>query len=220
MPRAWQLIVPAKIERGQRDDAGDMKSGLAVELACLVVLGLGCASFAHPTCEASKSLHVYQAADLHEQWVNFLWVEIPDSDGAGTFPGRLFVASGDPFGTIVPSMIDLPCQLSSGTQAADLVPAPVEIEFDGAGNLKTSYAWRSCSKCSECYMVWDFELDLQGHKTEEALIADVVLNETFHQHPMQILSLKMPEVTDACTQPHMSCRAGGACSAVRFQVQP
>jgi len=69
-------------------------------------------------------------------------------------------------------------------------------------------------------MLWDFTLDLQGRPAADSLIADLVLNESFHSEPMKIVSLKMPEVTQACTQPRMSCRAGGDCSAIRFDRRP
>lgn len=189
------------------------------QLACFALLLVGCASLASPECEAPETVRVYQAADIDEQWINFVWVEIPGSVAEGTFPGRLFVASADPVGAVVPSMIDLPCQLSSADDAVAFSPAPVEIEFQGSGNFKTSYAWKSCAQCSECYMQWTFSLDLQGHVDEGFLVADLVLNETFHSAPMKIVSLKMPEVTQACTQPHVSCRPGGDCSAIRFEAR-
>jgi hypothetical protein len=189
-------------------------------LACWPLIAAGCGLLPTPTCDAAGTVRVYQATQIKEQWINFLWVEIPASDAAGTFPGRLFVASANPMGAVVPSMIDLPCEVSSSNPVVNYVPAPVEIEFDGAGGVRTSYAWKSCARCSECYMLWDFELDIKGRVSAGSMVADVVLNETFHQHPMQILSLKLPEVTKACTQPHTSCRAGGECSDMKFDRRP
>ena len=192
-----------------------MQARLNTLLVCITLLMAGCASF--PVCQASKSVHVYEAAHIEGEWINYVWVEIPSAATVGTFPGRLFVTSGDPVGAIIPTMIDLPCQVSSPKDAVDLSPAPVEIEFKAADDFKTSYPWRSCAPCSDCYMVWTFSLDLQGHTTEGFLDAKMVLNETFHQYPMTIVNLKMPEVTQSCTQPHISCRAGGECREVRFE---
>jgi len=191
---------------------------LAAELACSAALIAGCAALPAPVCEASESVRVYQAADIGEQWIDFVWVEIPSLAAEGTFPGRLFVASADPVGAIVPTMIDLPCQASGSP--VDFAPASVQITFDDAGALKTSYAWKSCAACSECYMQWTFSLDLQGKVEEGFLLAGLVLNETFHSAPMQIGRLKMPEFTQACSEPHLSCRAGGECDTIKFEPRP
>lgn len=193
-----------------------MRTRLATQMTFVVLFTVGCAALPPQACNAPEGVRTYEAANIHEQWIDYVWVEVPAADARGTFPGRLFVASADPVGSIVPTMIDLPCEFSSGTKQLDLVPASVDIETDGAGSLKTSYAWGSCARCSECYMKWTFSLDLQGRVSEGALVADVVLNETFHSAPMKILSLRMPEVTQACTQPHIVCRAGGECSAIEF----
>jgi len=183
----------------------------------LALLLAGCASLTGPDCEASDSVRVYQAADIDGQLIDFIWVELPNAAAEGTFPGRLFVASADPAGAIVPTMIDLPCDLSSGASAIGYSPAPVEIEIHAAGSFKTSYSWGSCPRCSECYMHWTFSLDLEGHIADGSLAAKVVLNETFHSAPMEIASLQMTEVTQECAEPYMSCRAGGDCSRVRFE---
>lgn len=196
-----------------------MKKRLATQLACAALLVAGCAGLPVARCEAPDSVRVFQAANIGEQWIDLVWVEIPAVSAEGKFPGRLFVASADPVGAIVPSMIDLPCQLASTGGKADLSPAPVEIEFQGTGDMKTSYGWRSCSKCSECYMVWTFSLDLQGQLADGFLVAEMVLNETFHSEPMRIVGLKMPEVTKACTEPQLSCDSGGKCEAIRFEAR-
>ena len=190
------------------------KSAVAA-LACSAALIAGCAALPAPICDASESVRAYQAAELGEQWIDFVWVEIPRPAAEGNFPGRLFVASADPVGAIVPSMIDLPCKASGSP--VDFGPASVQITFDGAGALKTSYAWKSCAACSECYMQWTFSLDLKGHVEEGFLLADLVLNETFHSAPMRIVSLKMPELTQACAEPHVSCQAGGGCNKIKFE---
>jgi hypothetical protein len=166
-----------------------------------------------PVCEAPADVQVFEAADIGEQWIDYVWVEIPASASEGTHPGRLFVASADPVGAIVPTMIDLPC--APGT--VDYGPASVDLEFVAEGNFKTSYGWKSCAECSECYMLWTFSLDVEGHVEGDALRAELVLNETFHSGPMKLVSLHMPEVTQACTEPHMSCESAGACDDIRFE---
>jgi hypothetical protein len=191
---------------------------LVAELACSAALIAGCAALPARICEASESVRVYQAVHTGGQWVDFVWLEIPSHAAEGNFPGRLFVASADPVGAIVPTMIDLPCQAFGS--AVDFAPASVEITFDGTGALKTSYAWKSCAACSDCYMHWTFSLDLQGKVEEGFLLADLVLNETFHSAPMQIVSLKMPELTQACSEPHMSCQPGGECDKIKFEPRP
>lgn len=127
------------------------------------------------------------------------------------------MASANPIGAIVPSMIDLPCMLSSPKAVADLSPVAVEIEFQGAGNFQTTYSWKSCSKCSECYMLWKFDLTLQGHRTESSVVAKISLLETFHSYPTKVLTSKLAEVTRACTEPRMTCNAKGACSEISFE---
>ena len=97
----------------------------------------------------------------------------------------------------------------------EYVPAPVEFEF-AAGRFKTSYGWGSCAACSECYMHWTFSLDLEGQLEGGALVADLVLNETFHSGPMKIVSVTMRDVTAACTEPRMTCESNGECGTIKY----
>lgn len=173
-----------------------------------------------PTCASSNSVRVYQASHVQGQLISFVWLEVPRTIGPGRFPGRLFVASAAPVVAIVPTMIDLPCELSAGVGAIDLLPAPVEMVSSADGHLQTNYSWGGCSRCSQCYMSWTFSLDLQGQITNDSLVADLVLNETFHAEPMKIVSLRMPEVTQSCTQPHIVCRAGSKCDPIVFAPRP
>jgi hypothetical protein len=125
--------------------------------------------------------------------------------------------SDNPAGAIVPSMIDLPCIFSSSKQVVDIAPAPVAFEFHEAGNFQASYSWKSCSQCSECYMMWNFDLTLQGHPKDSSLAAEIVVTETFHAQPIEDLTLELQEVTQACTEPHMICQAEGGCNEVTFE---
>jgi hypothetical protein len=193
-----------------------MHTHLKILFACIALLIAGCTASPPRICDTS--VRVYQASNIDDAWINYVWVEVPLSASEGNLPGRLFVTSGKPTGAIVPSMIDLPCVFSSSIQEADLAPAPVEFEFQEAGNFQTTYSWKSCSKCSsECYMLWNFDLTLQGHPTDSSLAAKIVVTETFHAEPIEDFTLELHEVTQACTEPHMICRAEGGCSEVTFE---
>lgn len=187
-------------------------------LLTAAVLLAACAPLA-PACEPPPDVRAFEAAGIGEQWIDYVWVEIPASAAEGRHPGRLFVASADPVGAIVPTMIDLPC----ADGPVEYAPAPVDLEFDGAGNFTTSYGWRSCAACSECYMHWTFSLDVEGHVEQDGLRADLVLNETFHSGPMKLVTLDLPEVTQACNtlrgagEPRMRCESAGACDEIRYE---
>ena len=56
-------------------------------------------------------------------------------------------------------------------------------------------------------MHWTFSLDLNGQLEGGALVADLVLNETFHSGPMKIVSVRMEDVTAACTEPRSDVHA-------------
>lgn len=166
-----------------------------------------------PVCEPSPGVRAFQAAEIGEQWIDYVWLEIPASAPEGIHPGRLFVASADPVGAIVPTMIDLPC--AGGP--VEYAPAEIEVEFDGEGSFKTSYGWKSCAACSECYMHWTFSLDVEGQVEENSLRADLVLNETFHSGPMKLVSIELSEITQACLAPHLKCESGRTCEEIRFE---
>ncbi|HEY5984572.1 MAG TPA: hypothetical protein VIU38_13995 [Anaerolineales bacterium] len=187
-------------------------------LIALAILAAGCQIAPAPVCFAADTVRVFEAANVVEQWINYIWLEIPKLTVQGTFPGRLFVASADPVGVIVPTMIDLPCE-TAGEQAVEYVPAPVDIQFTDTDTLQTSYSWKSCARCSECYMQWTFKLDLKGRLGDGSLAADLVLNETFHSGPMKIVSLKLADATLACTEPRLTCRAGGDCNEIRLEAR-
>jgi hypothetical protein len=179
----------------------------------LALLLAACSARPAPICEPPADVRVFQAADIGEQWIDYMWVEIPARASEGIQPGRLFVASADPVGAIVPTMIELPC----ADGPVDYTPATVDLEFGTQGNFKTSYGWKSCAACSECYMQWTFSLDVEGHVEEDVLRAELVLNETFHSGPMKLVTLDMAEVTQACEEPRMRCESPGACEEIRFE---
>jgi hypothetical protein len=165
-------------------------------------------------CEASEGVRVFEAAAIGEQWIDYVWLEIPaPAPGGITISGRLFVASADPVGAIVPTMLDLPC----ADGAVEYGPASVDLEFDSAGNFKTSYGWGSCAACSECYMRWTFSLDVEGQVEEDSLRAELVLNETFHSGPMKLVTLNMPAAAEACSEPHLRCDDAGGCEEIRLE---
>lgn len=181
-------------------------------IACIPVLLAACS--ARPAaCASDGAARAYERRDIGEQWIDYVWVQVPAAAQAGSAGGRLFIVSADPVGAIVPTMIELPC----ASAKVDYSPAPVEFEIGEDGSLRTSYAWGSCGSCSECYMRWNFSLDLDGRIEGDALVADLVLNETFHDAPMKITSLRMPEVTSACTEPRLACEPGGECGEIEFQ---
>jgi hypothetical protein len=193
-----------------------MRKLLTILSACIALLIAGCTSSPPQVCDTS--VRVYQAANIDDAWINFVWVEVPLSASEATLPGRLFVMSDNPVGTIVPSMIDLPCAFSPSKQVVDIAPAPVKFEFHEAGNFQAGYSWKSCSICSsECYMMWNFDLTLKGHPTDSSLAAEIVVTETFHTEPIEDLTLELHEVTQVCTEPHMICRAEGGCNEVTFE---
>ena len=191
-------------------DSGRPRSSRALLTAALLLTS--CTPLT-PACEPSTGVRAFQAAGIGEQWIDYVWLEIPASTPEGSHPGQLFVASADPVGAIVPTMIDLPC----ADGPVDYAPAEIELEFDSEGNFKTSYGWKSCASCSECYMHWTFSLDVEGQVEPDALRAELVLNETFHSGPMKLVSLDMPELTQACEIPHMRCESASACEEIRFE---
>lgn len=172
-----------------------------------------------PVCEAPEGVRAFGASNIGEQWIDYVWVEVPfdfaasgrSAQGDSLANGRLFVASADPRGAIVPTMVDLIC----ANGAVDYAPASVEFEVDESGTIRTSYGWKNCAACSECYMQWTFRLDLEGQLEGDALAAQMVLNETFHSGPMKIVSVKMEDVSAACTEPHVRCTPEGDCGEIK-----
>lgn len=170
-------------------------------------------------CTPDPSRRAFEATKIGEQWIDYVWIEFPTDialsgeSEANVVEGRLFVASADPVGAIVPTMIELPCAASP----VDYAPAEVTFDVDGQGVLKTSYAWGSCSSCSDCYMRWTFSLDLTGRVQDGALVADLALNETFHTGPMNVASVRMEDVTAACSEPRLTCQPDGKCGAIRHE---
>ncbi len=118
-------------------------------LIALGILVAGCQAAPTPVCSAADTVRVFEAANIAEQWIDYVWLEIPGAPAEDTFPGRLFVASADPVGVIVPTMIDLPCETAGG-QAVQYAPARVDIQFTDDGALQTSYGWKSCARCPMC----------------------------------------------------------------------
>lgn len=215
----------------------------------LILLLTACTSTRPPTCESPSDVRIFEAANIGEQWIDYVWFELPAQIGqtAGSTgnsaatpdcpscerpawgitaaplaasaigaQGRLFVASADPVGAIVPTMLDLPCAKAP----VDYAPVPVDLQLSADDSFKASYAWKSCAACSECYMHWTFSLDITGRVEQDVLHADLVLNETFHSGPMKLITLEMADVTPVCTQPRIQCEPSGACEDIRFEGRP
>ena len=117
-----------------------------IALVPLAMLLVGCAVTKPPACDVEAGPRAYEAKAIGQEWIDYVWLELPRSPAEGTANGtapssarhvrwsldapsrgRMFVASADPVGAIVPTMIDLSCEAGP----VEYAPAPVEFNVDG-----------------------------------------------------------------------------------------
>ena len=144
------------------------------------------------------------------------WLEVPKSLGTGEDYVRLFLAKNEPPEPAIPNPNDLRCILSAENEFAVLGPEKVPFEFMDDGSFTGSYTYRACPDCIECYMNWDYTLEMTGSISDETVLLDIAIVHFGHNVQGSYLSTELTPAKNAKTEPRIQCNRLIECDRVKF----
>lgn len=144
------------------------------------------------------------------------WLEVPRSLEPGEQYVRLFLAKNDPPEPTIPNPNDLRCTLTTDSEFAILGPQQVLFTFMEGGIFTGRYTYRACPDCIECYMNWDYTLEMTGKISGDTILFEVAIVHFGHNvqgiylHTELALS-KRPE-----QEPQIKCNRLLECNRIKF----
>jgi hypothetical protein len=188
----------------------------ALIAVCLALIPSACSS---PEVYSSQPLQdsvVYIADGIENQKIQMLWMEVPKSLGPGEKYLRIFFAKHEPPEPTIPNPNDLRCILSADDQFAILGPEKVLFKFMEDGSFSGSYTYRACPECIECYMNWDYTLEMTGSISDETVLLDIAILHFGHNVQGSYLSTELTLAKNTKTEPRIKCNRLIECKQVKF----
>jgi hypothetical protein len=145
-----------------------------------------------------------------------IWLEVPRSPQLGEEIVRLFLAKNEPPEPTIPNPNDLRCILSAEDEFAILGPEKVPLIFMDDGNFTGSYTYRACPDCIECYMNWDYTLEMTGSISDETVLLDIAIVHFGHNVQGSYLSTELTLAKNTKTEPRIKCNRLIECYKIKF----
>jgi hypothetical protein len=185
-------------------------------LVSSILLLSACALRGAQRDEIPSKSGAFFAAEIEGDVVQYIWLEAPKRIEPGTQPVRVFMATTNPPEMKVPSMIDVPCELSSPDESLELGPATLPFEFLENGEFKSSYTWRACPKCDEqCYMPFEYTLYIAGTISQDTVSMELALLHFGKPAPVPFLDAELRKAEQTAKEPRMRC-GGQGCDGIHF----
>jgi hypothetical protein len=159
---------------------------------------------------------VYMADGIENEKIQMVWLEIPKSLESGEQVVRLFLAKHEPPEPTIPNPNDLRCILKSDDEFAILGPEKVPFEFMEDGSFTGIYTYRACPDCIECYMNWDYTLEMTGSISGETVLLDIAIVHFGHNVQGSYLSTELTLAKEVNKEPRIKCNRLMECKGVQF----
>lgn len=182
---------------------------------CLILILSACSS---PEVYSSAPLPdsiIFMAEGIENEKIQFIWLEIPASIQPGIEDMRLFLAKTEPPELAIPNPNELRCTLSEN-ETAILGPERVPFKFKEDGTFTGSYTYKACPDCIECYMNWDYTLEISGKTLEETILLDIAIKHFGHNVQGSYVSAELALVRNANKEPRIECNRMIECKKVKF----
>jgi len=192
-----------------------MKSRQRLLVLCLVLLLSNCSS---PTAYSSEPLaesKIFMAEGVKNEKIQFIWIEIPSSIKSSEEDVRLFLAKTDSPEPTIPNPNNLKCTLSENKKAT-LGPERIPFEFKENGEFVGSYMYKACPPCIECYMNWDYTLEITGTITEETIQLDIAIKHFGQNVQGSFVSAELHLAPNANREPRITCDQTISCKDIKF----
>ena len=187
------------------------------------ILSVGIPGFFLVTCGRAPiadgfvppDISVYQAHDIANRQINFIWIELPSNLNLGTNDIRVFMARTDPPGMLIPTETELPCIIQSENEYQDLRPVTLPFEFDGR-QMVGSYTWKACASCVECYMDWDTTMEIVGTMKQDKMDLAIGIRHMGHNIQDDFLGIDLWTEEPSSREPRILCRRSNDCMNMEF----
>ena len=157
----------------------------------------------------------YMADGIENSKIQMVWLKVPTPLRPGEAYVRLFLAKNEPPETTIPNPNELRCRLASDDEFALLGPEKILLEFMEDGSFTGIYTYRACPDCIECYMNWDYTLEMTGVITEERVLLDIAIVHFGHNVQGSYLNTTLTS-TKTNKEPRMKCNRLLECNKVKF----
>ena len=185
-------------------------------IVSLSLLLIACSS---PEVYSSQPLPdsvIYMADGIENEKIQMIWLEVPKSPGVGETYVRLFFAKHDPPEPTIPHPNNFRCLLKSDDEFAILGPEKVPLEFMEDGIFTGSYTYRACPDCIECYMNWDYTLEMNGSISDETVLLDIAVVHFGHNVQGSYVSTELTLAENANKEPRIKCNRLIECKGAKF----
>jgi len=167
------------------------------------------------TSEPLPESTIFVAEGINNFKIQFIWLEVPAPIKEGIADVRIFLAKTDPTETTIPNPNNLRCTLSEN-ETAILGPERIPFEFKEDGTFTGSYTYKACPACIECYMNWDYTLEMTGAIMEEMVVLDIAIKHFGLNVQDSYLNAKLEKADNGDKEPRISCNRMLECRKIKF----
>ena len=193
-----------------------MKTKLILLALCIILPLSNCSSPQIYSSEPLAESNIFVAEGIKNEKIQFIWLEVPVSIKPGEEFVRLFLAKTDPPEPTIPNPNELRCILSSENEKAILGPEKIPFEFGENGEFAGTYTYKACPPCVECYMNWDYTLEMTGTIAEETIQLDIAIKHFGLNVQGSYLSAELQLVPNANREPRITCNQAIRCKDIIF----
>lgn len=161
---------------------------------------------------------VFIAEGIDNAKIQFIWLEIPASIQPGIKEVRLFLAKTEPPESTIPNPNELRCILPSENETAILGPEKVAFEFKDDGTFTGTYTYKACPVCVECYMNWDYTLEIRGTVLDDMVLLDIAIKHIGHNVQGSYVTAELTLVSNTNKEPRISCNRLIECKEIEFVI--
>ena len=183
---------------------------------CSILMLSACSSPEVYSSEPLPDSIIFLAEEIDNEKIQFIWLEIPASTEPGIEDMRLFLAKTEPPEPTIPNPNELRCLLSSENETAILGPERVPFEFREDRTFTGSYTYKACPDCIECYMNWDYTLEITGTILEETILLDIAIKHFGHNVQGSFVSAELALASNSNKEPRIECNRKIECKQVKF----
>jgi hypothetical protein len=183
---------------------------------CVILLLSACSSPEVYSSEPLPESIIFEAEGIDNAKIQFLWLELPAPIKPGFADVRLFLAKTEPPEPTIPNPNELQCILSSENEYAILGPERVLFEFKEDGTFLGSYTYKACPECIECYMNWDYTLEITGSISQETVLLDIAIQHIGHNVQGSFVSAELALASNTNKEPRISCNHTIECKEIVF----
>ncbi len=141
----------------------------------LILLISACSSPEIFSSEPLLESIIFAAEGIENEKIEFIWLELPTPIEPGEHDVRLFLVKTQPPEPTIPNPNELRCILLPEKETAILGPERVSFDFKEDGSFVGSYTYKACPSCEECFMNWDYTLDMTGTIQGESVLLDIAI---------------------------------------------